>query len=103
MMNNKRIKICLILIIMLAAGAAHSANLADRIDGTLKSRLIGASAQGKITAKTGTLRHVSCLSGFATTKAGDRLVFSIMMNGHADNAAARKAQDQICEILAEGP
>lgn len=50
-------------------------------DGTLAHRFRGTAAQGRIQAKTGSLTHVRCLSGYATTRAGEHLAFAIL----ADN------------------
>jgi D-alanyl-D-alanine carboxypeptidase/D-alanyl-D-alanine-endopeptidase (penicillin-binding protein 4) len=71
------------------------------IDGTLKRRMRGSPAQGNVRAKTGTLRHASALSGYVTMASGEPLVFSILMNGHADTNAARKTQDRMCAVMAE--
>lgn len=50
------------------------------VDGSVKDRLKGSSMQRKIRAKTGTLNGIICLSGYAETRSGDILVFSILMN-----------------------
>jgi len=50
------------------------------IDGTLKYRMRGGAATDNVQAKTGTLSHVYTLSGFVTTAAGERLVFSLLLN-----------------------
>lgn len=72
------------------------------VDGTLKYRMKGTSAEGNVKAKTGTLNHVRSLSGYVTTKAGEHLVFSILMNNHLGDAlAASGVQDKIVEALAD--
>lgn len=70
------------------------------VDGTLRRRMIGTAAQGRVRAKTGTLTGVSALSGYLRTIAGERLVFSIIFNGHTcEHARVRRLQDQICSAL----
>jgi D-alanyl-D-alanine carboxypeptidase/D-alanyl-D-alanine-endopeptidase (penicillin-binding protein 4) len=55
-------------------------------DGTLSGRL--KNALGQISAKTGSLTYVHALSGYASTRSGEVLVFSIMCN---DTTSDRKA------------
>jgi D-alanyl-D-alanine carboxypeptidase/D-alanyl-D-alanine-endopeptidase (penicillin-binding protein 4) len=57
-------------------------------------------AAGNVRAKTGTLRYVNTLSGYVTTKAGENLVFSLMLNNY-DGESARAALDTIAVMLAE--
>jgi D-alanyl-D-alanine carboxypeptidase/D-alanyl-D-alanine-endopeptidase (penicillin-binding protein 4) len=49
-------------------------------DGTLDWRFSRTAARGRIRAKTGTLEHVTALSGYATTDDGRNLAFSIYVN-----------------------
>jgi D-alanyl-D-alanine carboxypeptidase/D-alanyl-D-alanine-endopeptidase (penicillin-binding protein 4) len=51
-------------------------------DGTLASRMRGTPAEGNVHAKTGTLSGVRALSGYFTTAAGERMVFSMIANHH---------------------
>lgn len=71
-------------------------------EGTLKDRMQLIEDKNSIRAKTGSLAGISCLSGYAFTKSGEPLVFSIMMSGYiGDHDPYRKLQDDICEILSE--
>jgi len=74
------------------------------VDGTLRNRMKGTPAAGNVRAKTGTLRWANSLSGHVTTAAGERLLFSIMLNRYhtADpNRSARADVDAIAIMLAE--
>ena len=70
------------------------------VDGTLRNRMKGTAAAGNARAKTGTLRYVNTLSGYITSKAGENLVFSLMLNNYSGNDA-RAALDNIVVTLAE--
>lgn len=70
------------------------------VDGTLKNRMRGTPAEGRVLAKTGTLRHVNAIGGYATPRAGDRVVFYIVANHHTvPFAEVTGAIDEICNIL----
>jgi len=56
-------------------------------DGTLSERFRGTSDGRRIRAKTGTLGHVSAMSGYARTKSGDELAFAVLVNNYASNAS----------------
>ena len=49
-------------------------------DGTIAGRLKATRGEGNVRAKTGTLGRVRALSGYLTTAAGERLVFSVIAN-----------------------
>ncbi len=69
-------------------------------EGTLKDRMQLIEDKNSIRAKTGSLSGISCLSGYAFTKSGEPLAFSIMMNGYVDELKPyQDLQDRICEIL----
>ncbi len=69
-------------------------------DGTLKSRMIGTRAEGKVFAKTGTHSNASGLAGFLRTLDNERLVFAFMFNGELVGTY-KKIEDELCQILAE--
>ena len=74
------------------------------VDGTLRNRLKGTLAAGNVRAKTGTLRWANSLSGHVTTAAGERLIFSIMLNRYAApdlQHSGRAEIDKIAVTLAE--
>lgn len=74
------------------------------VDGTLRRRMKGTAAEGNVRAKTGYVSRVSSLSGYVTTRSGEPLVFSMLMNGHlCPTSDARRVQDSICELLASLP
>lgn len=61
--------------------------------GTLADRFTGTPAAGRVEAKTGSIIGGRSLSGYATTAEGREVVFSIVINGDADQA--RVARDAI--------
>jgi D-alanyl-D-alanine carboxypeptidase/D-alanyl-D-alanine-endopeptidase (penicillin-binding protein 4) len=72
------------------------------VDGSLAERFKGTVAQGRIHAKTGSLRNVNALSGYATTLSGERIALSIMVNNHnLSNRVALQTIDQIATLLVE--
>ena len=72
------------------------------VDGTLKSRMKGTAAEGRVFAKTGTVSAVSNLAGYVDTKSGRRLAFAIMCQNFVGSARPwRELQDRICAELAE--
>jgi D-alanyl-D-alanine carboxypeptidase/D-alanyl-D-alanine-endopeptidase (penicillin-binding protein 4) len=64
-------------------GAAYEESLPIAgIDGSLSERFLKSPAAGLVHAKTGTLSHVSALSGYGQTLTGRRFAFSIFCNNH---------------------
>ncbi len=51
-------------------------------DGSLSTRFVGTPAQKHVFAKTGLLAEVNALSGYAQTKSGREVVFSLIVNHH---------------------
>src|SRR5262249_4756342 len=72
------------------------------VDGTLEHRIKKSSARGRIHAKTGTSAFVNTLSGYAYTKSGETLAFSIMANNLTLPAhEIRGVVDQICALMTD--
>ncbi|MGA7237430.1 MAG: D-alanyl-D-alanine carboxypeptidase/D-alanyl-D-alanine-endopeptidase [Bryobacteraceae bacterium] len=72
-------------------------------DGTLGSRFPSTEMAGRIHAKTGSLSHVSALSGYAQRRRGDWIAFSILVNNYnGPTGEVRAVMDKICELLVIG-
>ena len=70
------------------------------VDGTLEDRMKGTPAEGKLRAKTGSLRGVSTLSGYTTGFNGEELAFAIMIEHFVGSTSKiRKVQDKIGALL----
>lgn len=71
------------------------------VDGTLRGRMKNTAAQGNVRAKTGTLGTATSLSGYVLSAAGERLVFSLMINNPPRDADPRAGfTDAIAVLLA---
>ncbi len=70
------------------------------IDGTLKNRFIGTVAANNVRGKTGTIDQVSALTGYVTTTSGEKVVFSIIINGVNDGRLRNATIDEIVLALA---
>jgi D-alanyl-D-alanine carboxypeptidase/D-alanyl-D-alanine-endopeptidase (penicillin-binding protein 4) len=67
--------------------------------GTIKS-WYGGLGKPYVFAKTGTLRHIHCLSGYLVTKSGRRLVFSFMHNNYmGDMRALKREMEKILQLV----
>src|SRR5690606_12533735 len=74
-------------------GAAfYSALPIAGVDGTIKNRMKNTPAENNVRAKTGTFSIVNCLSGYVTTRDGQRLAVSILTNGIEGSDTAREWQ-----------
>lgn len=72
------------------------------VDGTLKSRMIGTRAENNVHAKTGTLSHVSAISGYVKTVDGEMLAFSVIANNFlGSKELAENLQDKALIRLAD--
>jgi D-alanyl-D-alanine carboxypeptidase/D-alanyl-D-alanine-endopeptidase (penicillin-binding protein 4) len=96
------------LVALLAAMDRHPHAAAFRdslpiagVDGTLEKRMKGTPAEGRVTAKTGSLRQANALAGYVTTVRGERLAFAIVVNDHEGKShEAVAAIDAIAAVLA---
>lgn len=71
------------------------------VDGTLRSRLKNTPAENNLRAKTGSLSSAASLGGYVTTAAGEKLVFSIMVNNYPRDVEPRAmCIDPIAVLLA---
>ena len=71
-------------------------------DGTLATRFANSPAAGRVHAKTGSLSHVSALSGYIERAGGSRLAFSMLVNNYrAPTAEVRGVMDRICTLIVE--
>jgi D-alanyl-D-alanine carboxypeptidase/D-alanyl-D-alanine-endopeptidase (penicillin-binding protein 4) len=68
-------------------------------DGSLSNRFKDVEAQGRVHAKTGSLGGVKTLSGYALTRHGDRVAFSILSNNF--NQPDKRINEVIDHIVAE--
>ena len=76
--------------------------VAGQDGGTIARRMKGTAAEGNAKAKTGSIANVRALSGFVTTRAGERLVFSILANSFSvPQSAVDDATDKAVVRLAE--
>ena len=70
------------------------------VDGTLRSRMQGMSAEKMLRAKTGTLSGVSALAGYTVTADDEVFAFGILISHYVGSATpARDIQDQIGDYL----
>ncbi|MFW6158128.1 MAG: D-alanyl-D-alanine carboxypeptidase/D-alanyl-D-alanine-endopeptidase [Planctomycetota bacterium] len=69
------------------------------VDGTLRRRMTREPCKGRVHAKTGHLRGVSALSGYARAE-GRLIAFSVLVNGRRSWAGDR-LQDRVCRLLVD--
>ncbi|NJD18146.1 MAG: D-alanyl-D-alanine carboxypeptidase/D-alanyl-D-alanine-endopeptidase, partial [Gemmatimonadetes bacterium] len=63
-------------------------------------RMYNTAAAGNLRAKTGTIQGVSALSGVVQTQDGERLAFSILVNGTPSTTRAKRVENDIGVRLA---
>jgi len=85
------------------AGAFESMLAAPGDDGTLRGRLREAPYRDSVRAKTGYLNGVGALSGYATTRSGLEVAFSILVNDPrpAGPYSMRETVDTICRAIVD--
>jgi D-alanyl-D-alanine carboxypeptidase/D-alanyl-D-alanine-endopeptidase (penicillin-binding protein 4) len=72
------------------------------VDGSLAARFGGDPRGASVHAKTGTVSHVSALSGYLLPAEGGKYAFSILVNGYTCPAAEiRNVVDKILLTLLE--
>jgi serine-type D-Ala-D-Ala carboxypeptidase/endopeptidase (penicillin-binding protein 4) len=97
----------LVDLLRYAASASWGSNFLSTlpvagVDGTLAGRMRNTPATGLIEAKTGATERVHTLSGYATTRHGEFLVFSILCNNDAQRGPdATKPVDAIATAMVE--
>ncbi len=72
------------------------------VDGSLAGRMVGTAAAGNVRAKTGSMTHVRSLAGYVTTRDGEPLAFTILVNNfEGPPSQATAAIDAVAVRLAE--
>ena len=71
------------------------------VDGTLEKRMKTGPAFRNVRAKTGTVKGVVTLAGYATASNRHVLAFAILCSGAMKADVARALQDRICQELAK--
>jgi D-alanyl-D-alanine carboxypeptidase/D-alanyl-D-alanine-endopeptidase (penicillin-binding protein 4) len=71
------------------------------VDGSLRRRMRGTAAEGKIHAKTGSVANARSLSGYAITQDGRTLIFSLLANNWTTSeASVDSVQNRIAVLIA---
>ena len=71
------------------------------VDGTLRGRMKNGAAYKNVHAKTGSVKGVSSLAGYAKAANGHDIAFVIINQNVMKAANARVFQDRMCEILCQ--
>ena len=84
-----------------AAVFKESLTQSGREGGTLKNRMKGTVADGKVFGKTGYINRVRTLSGYVEDLDGETFIFSFLANNYrTSNTQVEKLQDRACILLA---
>ncbi len=79
-------------------GMLHASLATAGADGSLRKRL--KDSDGRVHAKTGTMRGVRTLAGYVDSDGGPRFAFAVMFNGYSGPSAPYKdVQDRFCRVL----
>lgn len=71
------------------------------VDGTIRNRMKGTPAEGNVRAKTGHIRGVTALSGYATSGDGERFTFAMIINeNQVASSVPDGAENEVCALLA---
>ena len=65
--------------------------------GTLKRVCVGTAAEGKIFAKSGSIRNVRCYTGYTTSYSGREIAFAMMLNNF--NCSSTKARQKLEKLM----
>jgi len=72
------------------------------LNGTIKKRMIGSSAEWNVRAKTGTIGYVHTLSGYTWTQSGEPIILSLMANNYTvSTSIVKQYQNEIAAILSD--
>ena len=72
------------------------------VDGSLKNRMRHSPAQGRVHAKTGYVRHMRNLAGYALDKNDKPYIFVIMVNNYSvPTPYINELQNKICILLSD--
>ena len=76
----------------------HDSLATAGVDGSLRKRL--KNSDGRVHAKTGTMRGIRTLAGYVDSDAGPRFAFAVLFNGYKGPSTPYKdIQDRFCRIL----
>ncbi|MCX7625526.1 MAG: D-alanyl-D-alanine carboxypeptidase/D-alanyl-D-alanine-endopeptidase [Candidatus Sumerlaeaceae bacterium] len=83
-----------------AAASFYDSLAVGGLDGTLRGRMTSEAAMARVHAKTGYIRNVVCLSGYADSRSGRRYAFSFLVNDVREAPSViKEVQDHLCELL----